>query len=387
MNTTPPRPHAPDIAADPARLQALQALWQDVAAQPWAYDFFALLRRIETLRPDLPRLGRAARPQQEALRLGQKPELDFAPAALASLETGSGVPRLAVRFFGLLGPQGPLPLHLTEYVRDRAHNHGDRTPAAFLDLFHHRMLALFYRAWAQAQPVAQRDRPDEDRYAAWLGALIGLGPAGRGATGATGAATTRLPRTALLHQAGLLAGRSRHPEGLVKILTQYFRVPVAVRCHVPHWLPIDRADRCRLGHARNRAARNAAGVACLGRDATVGRKAWDRQYKFRIELGPLTLAQYQAFLPGGKAGAELAEWVRLYIGHDLQWDLQLGLRGSDVHRARLGRGMRLGLTSWVGPGGKVAGRERPPRDRFDLHLRPGLPASPPQTRRSGALHG
>ena len=104
-------------------------------------------------------------------------ELDFAPAAIAVLErTVAGPPRLGVRFLGLLGPQGPMPLHFTEYVRDRLQHHGDRALAHFLDLFHHRLLSLFYRAWAQAQPVVHRDRPQDNRYAAWLRAAAGLPP-------------------------------------------------------------------------------------------------------------------------------------------------------------------------------------------------------------------
>ena len=120
---------------------ALRALFEDVEATPWAHDFFALLRRIEGLTPDVPRLGRGLRPSQEAIRLGQEPELDFAPAALQSLTRGQNpAPRLGVRFFGLLGPQGPMPLHLTEYTRERLHQRGDPTLSRFLDVFHHRLL-------------------------------------------------------------------------------------------------------------------------------------------------------------------------------------------------------------------------------------------------------
>ena len=171
-------------AAAPAstqeREQALQTLFEALHAAPYAHDFFALLRRVDSLRPDAPRFGRAQRPSQEAMRLGQEPELDFAPAALATFaREGGAAPRLGVRFFGLLGPQGPMPLHFTEYVRERLRFRNDPTPARFLDIFHHRLLTLFYRAWAESQPVVQHDRPSEDRFAAWLGATFGHGSAGR----------------------------------------------------------------------------------------------------------------------------------------------------------------------------------------------------------------
>lgn len=335
--------------------QALEALWAEVEREPWSYDFFALLRRVETLQRQAPRIGSAARPSQEALRLGQEPELDFAPAALQKLDRSGSVPRLGVRFLGLLGPQGPMPLHFTEYVRERARNAGDPTLARFLDVFHHRMLALFYRAWAHTQPVVHRDRPEADRYAVWLGASFGLDAATRG--------RDELPDAAKLHQAGLLGNRSRHTEGLVKLLADYFGVKVAVEQHVGHWMPLHPDDRSRLGTAWARSR-----TAQLGRTATAGSKVWDRQYKFRIVLGPLTLSQYLGFLPGAPAARQLDDWVRLYAGLDKTWDVQLCLAAREVPPPKLGRHLRLGFTSWIG-----ACRQAP-RDRGDLKLRPAAAA-------------
>lgn len=345
---------------------ALERLLADVQTQPWAHDFYALLRRIDSLHPAAPRTGAARRPQQEALRLAQRVELDFAPAPLAALEQRHDAPpRLSVRFFGLLGPQGPLPLHLTEYVRDRRHHHGDSAPSHFLDLFHHRLLSLFYRAWAEAQPVVHRDRPDQDRYAAWLAAAAGL------------PRPTALPVDALLFQAGLLAGRTRHPEAMAKVLAVHFRVPVQVEPHVGQWLGIDARDRTRLGHARNRTERHRLPLAQLGADANAGARAWDRQYRFRLRLGPLTMATYEAFLPSGSAWAPLAEWVRLLAGPELQWELELDLAAQDRPPPRLGRAVRLGVTTWVGTGAPRRVLQLRPRTSFLLHgLQRGRPAAP-----------
>ncbi len=347
-------PQAGASAAE--REAALAALLQAVQEAPRAHDFFALLRRVEGLRPEQPRWGRAARPLQEALRLGQEPELDFAVAALESLTSrAEGPPRLGVRFFGLLGPQGPMPLHLTEYVRERLRLRGDPTLSRFLDVFHHRLLALFYRAWAEAQPAVQHDRPAEDRYAAWLGAGIGLAGELPG--------QSSLPASARLFQAGLLGSRSRHAEGLAKMLAQYFGVPVHIVQHVPHWLALGNEDRSRLGYATNRPERLRTPAAGLGVSAAAGNKVRDRQYKFRIVLGPLTRAQYEAFLPGGTAWRQLSDWVLQYCGPGLRWDVQLTLAAAEVPTPCLGRRVRLGVTSWVG-------RSPAERDRGELRLRP-----------------
>ncbi|MBK7614609.1 MAG: type VI secretion system baseplate subunit TssG [Burkholderiales bacterium] len=337
------------LAGDAAwREQALGQLLQAVHDEPWAHDFFALIRRIDTLRPQQPRTGEALRPLQEALRLGQAPELDFAPASLAALQAkADGTHRLLVRFFGLMGPHGPMPLHFTEYVRERLHHHGDPAAAHFLDLFHHRLLSLFYRAWAQGQPAVHRDRPQADRYLAWLGSATGL-PGQAGSLGAT----------TLAHQAGLISQRSQHPERLCKVLRQHFRVPVQVVPHVGHWLSMDQQDHSRLGFARNRAERALAPRAELGRSANAGTRVWDRQYRFRLCLGPLTRAQHDAFLPGGSAWRELKDWMSVLVGVEMRWELQLTLRADAKPAPQLGRagrvdgvggqGVRLGVSTWLG---------------------------------------
>lgn len=350
---------ATGAAMEQLREQRLQALFTALAAAPHEHDFFALLRRIESLRPQAPRFGRALRPALEPLRLGQKAELHFAVSALAGLErSAKGAPRLLVRFFGLFGPHGPMPLHLTEYVRERRRQHADPTPERFFDIFHHRLLALFYRAWAQGQPVVQHDRPHDDRYAAWLGAAVGvagLAPAG-----------DALPPGAGQHQAGLLSSRSRHPEGLAKLLARHFGMPVVIEEHVPHWMNFATADRSRLGFARNRFERFDSAAAQLGSTAAAGHKVWDRQSRFRIVLGPMSLAQYLAFQPCSPALRALREWVRQYVGIDLLWDAELRLARAEVPEPLLRARPQLGRSAWLGR----RARDRAPSDRRDLRLRP-----------------
>ena len=47
--------------------------------------------------------------------------------------------------------------------------------ARFVDIFQRRFLALFFRAWSDAHPISQNDRPDEDRFRIYIGAMIGIG--------------------------------------------------------------------------------------------------------------------------------------------------------------------------------------------------------------------
>ena len=103
------------------RAQAMTTMFDLLARRAYDVDFFQALRRLEVAycdRPERPRFGAAQRPSDEPIRLGQEPSLGLRAgrARRAGAGRSGGPPRLAVHFFGLLGPNGPLPLHLTEYV-------------------------------------------------------------------------------------------------------------------------------------------------------------------------------------------------------------------------------------------------------------------------------
>jgi len=82
-----------------------QKFWDKLKKRPYDFDLFFALRMLQARHPSLPRLGKASRPQFEAIRLGQDPSLAFAPATIAEVLTGQkGQPdRLTVgRMFSLL---------------------------------------------------------------------------------------------------------------------------------------------------------------------------------------------------------------------------------------------------------------------------------------------
>jgi len=321
--------------------------FRELAENPQRFDFFPALRRIECLHPNAPRIGSALKPADEPLRLGQNAELIFAPTTIGAFELSQtgGPPRMAVRFLGLLGPNGALPLHLTEYIRERDLHEGDKTLTRFLDLLHHRILTLFYRAWAQAQPVVNLDRPRQDRFAIYVGANFGVGTERvrvRPAVDASSVKDTvgyeRISDFAKLFFAGHLARQVRNRDGLTATLSAYFRVPVHVEEFAGHWLQLPQSERTRLGDAS----------AALGAGAVLGGRVWDRQHKIRVHLGPLSLQQYEGFLPGGVAIGKLLGWLRQFLGFELQWDTRLLLAPDQVPKTMLGQYGRLGWTTWLG---------------------------------------
>jgi type VI secretion system protein ImpH len=308
-----------------------------------ADDLYQLLRRVESRFRSSPRLGRAVRLAQEVVRLGQEPSLVFAPGALARVSTPAlGEPlRLLVHCFGMLGPNGPLPLHLTEYVRQRQQHHGDTALARFLDLFHHRMLTFLYRAWADAQPAVQHDRPLEDRFSAYLGALQGIGmPALRD--------RDALPDAAKLYYSGRLALQVRNADGLRDMLGDYFGMPTCLEEFVGEWVEIPPRYRWSVGDGVRGPDEPILGR--LGESTHLGSRVWLRQSRFRIVLGPLTRGEFQQVAPGGTALPALIAMVRGYAGDSLCWDLRLTLKSEAVPDMQLGVSF-IGQTSWLGGSG------------------------------------
>ncbi|EIC30780.1 type VI secretion system baseplate subunit TssG [Methylomicrobium album] len=312
----------------------------------YRFDFFEAMRLIETWHPDKPKLGDSLKAADDPVRLGQVPELQFPASALAHYSRDAAPPRLAVHFFGLFGPNGPLPLHLTEYVRDRLRNHHDSTLSAFADVFHHRMLCLFYRAWADARPEVAYDRPSVDRFPFYVDTLLGLG-------GQAFRARDALPDRAKRFYAGRFAEQAKNPEGLRAVASDLLGVEVRVEEFVGEWMKIETEEHTRLGYSPQ--------VATLGQSALLGAYVWGCQHKFRLTVGPLSLTQYLALLPGAEALAKLTAIVRNYVGDAFVWDINLILRCDQVPReVSLGRpkterpdsmngGAQLGWSVWLGP--------------------------------------
>lgn len=311
------------------------ALENALRDHPEFFEFFEAIRRLECAFPERPRLGHSAKASDDFVRLGQTPSLAFPPKTVDRYRPGGGgkPARMQGLFFGLFGPNGPLPLHLTEYAIDRELNSKDRTFGAFADIFHHRMMSLFYRSWADAQPTVQLDRPAEDHFQLYMGALVGL-------------ATPDLDnRDALPDQfkrffAGRLLQQARNAEGLKGLLERFFRIPVSIVEFIAEWMRLPPASFLRLGASGE--------VAALGLTTVTGEYVCGSQQRFRLRLGPLTRAEFNNFLPGGEALSQLVAAVKTYVGEEKAWDVQLVLKKADVPVTRLGHGGRMGLTTWMG---------------------------------------
>ncbi|MQR02088.1 type VI secretion system baseplate subunit TssG [Glaciimonas sp. GS1] len=310
--------------------------------KPWQHSFTSLLRYLAARNSDsTPQIGKATRPRQEPFRLGQQPTLAFAPREIAQVEMGKNEPhaRPKINLFslGMLGPNGPLPIHFTEIAKDRLDNRRDATLVKFLDIFHHRSMTHQYRAWAQSQSAASLDRADDEGFTRYVSRLTGNDP--------LDIQHSPLPTHARLAASAHLIREARNPDGLSSTLAQFFGVPVHIQEHMLHWIDVAPEEHTRLGIASE--------SAVMGMGALAGEKVPDRQHKFRIVIGPLNLSQYLRFTPKGKDLPILVEWVRAFVGYEYIWDVELKVQAAAAPPARIGGEEKLGWSTWLGNGDAV----------------------------------
>ncbi|MBV9105219.1 MAG: type VI secretion system baseplate subunit TssG, partial [Verrucomicrobia bacterium] len=202
--------------------QTSDSLAAAMALRPHEFNFFQAVRRLEAEYAAWPRVGTSARLEEDYLRFCQIPSLAFAPSSIESVERAGSVIRMHVNFLGMFGPNGPLPQQLTDFARDRLRNAHDPTLVRFMDIFHHRMLSFFYRAWASNEKSVDFDRADDARYFDYFGSFFGIG---------TPSLQDRdsVPDWTKIYFTGRLSSQTRNAEGLKAILTDFFRIPTEVQ--------------------------------------------------------------------------------------------------------------------------------------------------------------
>ncbi len=304
--------------------------WQKLEADPYRFGLYHVLRWLDARSGTRKPLGRDSLPSREPVRLRQEPSMAFAPSTICDVDRDKdGPPVVSILSYGLFGPNGPLPLHLTEYVRERIVHHRDHTLSAFADIFHHRLIALFYRAWADAQSTVSLDRPEEN-FSRHVASLINQGQ------------DSLKQRDSIMDHAkyffaGHLVRQTRNPEGIIQILRTFFNINVSLKEFVPQWIQLHPSQQLGLN-----------GSMGLGQDTILGSSVRDAQHKFRISLGPLTRSEFDQFMPGTRQAKQLTHWLRHYVGIELNWDAEIVLRKEDIKGIRLGQASPLGLGTWMG---------------------------------------
>ncbi len=314
-------------------------LAQTLFDEPYRFDFFQAVRLLERIYPERQPVGLDVDPAREVVHFRTRLSLAFPPSQIYGIKRNGvedeGPPEMTVAFMGLTGPLGVLPHHYTELLMERT-RYKDTALWEFLDLFSHRMVSLFYRAWEKYRFAIAYERSRQDRFTEYLFDIVGMG------TGGLRGEHLHIPDQGLLLYGGLIAQRPHSASAVEAVLGDYFGAPARMQQFAGQWLKLEEEDLTRLGTANHQ----------LGISTIAGTRVWDDQSKFRMKFGPLTFEKFKAFLPVGSAFKPAAALIRFLAEMEFDFDVQLTLRAGEVPecllttRAQEHRPM-LGWTTWL----------------------------------------
>jgi len=324
------RQHDPDVTP-------LQAFFK----KPFEIGFFQAVRVLRRLLPARLPVGRFSPPAREAARFVAHPSLAFPASEIQELTLppdDASPATMKVNFMGLSSPQGVLPTPYTELILERAQKK-DNALRDFLDLFNHRLISFFYRAWEKHHFFVSFELGEPDSVTPLMMDLLGLGTEGL-------AKRQLVPDQALIFYSGLLTQKPRCAQSLKQLLTDYFDVKVEIEQFVGTWVPLRKIDQTVFDDSESSMQR-------LGFGVIVGDEVWDQQSTVRVKLGPLTRERYLSFLPREESQAyrDLKSLLKFWANDELDFEVQLILQGEqtpgfDFDRDKNGERL-LGWTTWI----------------------------------------
>jgi len=285
------------------------------------FSFFKAVELVEKFAPDKKKLGQTLEPGQEPVRFSVKPGFAFPASDISGLRKNSDQNRteMEVAFMGLIGPSGLLPNWYNELAVEREKKK-DHSFVDFLNIFHHRLISLFYLAWKKHRFPENYSPGAGDRLSRYLLSVSGLGTSGM--VGMLG-----LPRESLSFYTGLLALPVASAASIEAVIEYFSGTRTQVDQFVEREIPFEDADLTRLGSANS----------TLGGDAVCGSQVTECQTKFRVNLGPADYQIYKRFMPTGDLLLPVFSLIRYMVGIEFEFEIRISLKKEDVPNCILGQ--------------------------------------------------
>ena len=297
-------------------------LIEDVFDNAARYEFVQVIRLLESGWYGHGEIGHGL---DKWLRMRPAPEISFPAADIRRCEfDDNGHVDLQLNFMGLYGVDAPVPHYFTEMIA--RNDESSECMRSFLDIFSHRLYALFYLAWKKYRPFVNLD----SQHSPYLDYIIALS-----------GQTLHDRDNVELGFSGPMGTRVRNATTLGGMLTEFMgNVPASVREFVPRWVRID-SEAVLGGEGRNAMA--------LGDNTILGDEVLDISGKIDITIGPLEVTEVKKLLPGKQDARALASLIRRYLDPTIDFDLVLIVKPSSILGMQLGSDdVLLGWSSWIG---------------------------------------
>ncbi len=308
----------------------------------YEFSFFKAVELLERFAVGREKIGDTLEPSKETVRFSVHPGFTFPPSDIQALKPGNKdePAKMAVAFMGLVGPSGLLPNWYNELAvkqkKNKNHAYTD-----FLDMFHHRLISLFYLAWKKHRFPENYESGAGDRLSRYLLSLAGLGTSGM--VGMLG-----LPRESLTFYSGLLSLPVASAAGIEAAIEYFSGARTRVEQFIEQSIELEKDDLTSLGAAN----------ASLGVDTVCGSCVTECQTKFRVNLGPVGFKTYLRLIPAGDLLLPVFSLIRYMVGIEFEFEIRVYLKKTAVPDCILGQmgpgAPLLGWTSWASsPGYKL----------------------------------
>jgi type VI secretion system protein ImpH len=319
----------------PQERQSHTPLKDSLLREFFEFSFYKAVHLLESMSPDKKPLGQAVAPAHEPVRFAVKPGFSFPPSDISNMTSGEErMPvTMEVPFLGLIGPSGVLPYWYNELAIERNRKR-DFSFTAFLDVFHHRLISLFYLAWKRHRFPENYLPGGKDKLSRYMLCLIGLGTPGL-------IKKLGLPAESLIFYSGLLSRPVPSVAGIEATVEYFSDAPARVDQFIERMIPLDLEDQSQLGMANGN----------LGVNAVCGSFAWECQTKFRVNVGPMSYRRFLHFLPSGDMLNPIFALVKYMAGPEYEFEVGVSLKREEVPPCTIGMetpdAPRLGWSTWV----------------------------------------
>ena len=306
-----------------------------------SFSFYRLIYLLERTFPQAPRIGHTGPASRELIRVRGETTLVFSSSDVTAFEyvkypDGEKRARIDAAFMGLYGPVSPLPPHYAEEIALAVYQGGAQPVRELLDVFHHRLFSLVYRAWSKYRLTVGYLKSGKDQFTRRMFCAVGH-------DGFTDTATNLNPFY-FLKFAPLLASKSRSARGLHVVLDELLGgIGVDIEQFVGHWTLIEKPLRNKLGVSNHQ----------LGESLVIGRYVFDGSGRYTVKLGPLEYDDYLSFLPGGHRRPFLQSVINVFTPgiHDVMLELAVDLDAAPRFQLGSPRAATLKRTAWLGGSG------------------------------------
>ncbi|MCG8613642.1 MAG: type VI secretion system baseplate subunit TssG [Pseudomonadales bacterium] len=351
-----------------------------IEKEPWRFDFFQLVQLIETdalqdPEVEMEPIGESAWPRLDALKFKANPGMVFEPATvrkaqrtkfdevknpvsrtgakiedtgimsasdlkkrLQAEQSGSRQWEVFVNIMLLTGASGILPYRYSELILQRL-KAKDHTLKDFLDIFNHRTLSLFYRAWKKYRPIKMFETRsvNPSRYLPdWY---LELNKSLTGTAGMPGSFDN--PNNVWLNYAGAAAHQRCNEYTLKNVISHHFGLKVNIHQFKGKWSRLDPDVLTQLAGGMSLGMNN-----MLGQTAILGSRCWVMQNLFEIEIVDFDEDVFTTLAPGSKKLTALYNLVKQRAGVEMDFDLSLKVREDQLPAVKLGVKDPLALVGW-----------------------------------------